>query len=74
MTVEERIVGFLEGTVSEALEDPRLRRLISGQMPRQELLKFFRNFIPTHLSSVQILAFLFSLAPGEAFELVRGNL
>ena len=74
MTVEERIVGLLEGTISEALEDLRLRRLVSGQMTRQELLKFFRNFIPTHLSSVQILAFLFSLAPGEAFELVRGNL
>ena len=43
-------------------------------MTRQELLRFFRNFIPTHLSSVQILAFLFSLAPGDAFELVRGNL
>ncbi|MFB3074615.1 MAG: enolase C-terminal domain-like protein, partial [Candidatus Methylomirabilales bacterium] len=74
MTVEERIVGALEGTISEALGDQRLRRLISGQMTRPELLKFFRNFIPTHLSSVQILAFLFSLAPGEAFELVRGNL
>ena len=56
------------------MEDLRLRRLISGQMTRQELLRFFRNFIPTHLSSVQILAFLFSLAPGDAFELVRGNL
>ena len=74
MTVEEMIVGVLEETTSEALEDPRLGRLISGQMPREELLKFFRNFIPTHLSSVQILALLFSLAPREAAGLVRGNL
>ena len=74
MTVEERIVGFLEGTISEALEDLRLRRLISGQMTRLELLNLFRHFIPTHLSSVQILAILFSLAPREAFELVKGNL
>ena len=74
MTVEEMIVGVLEGTSSEALEDLRLRRLVSGQMTRKELLRFFRNFIPSHLSSVQILAFLFSLAPEGAFELVRGNL
>ena len=74
MTVEEMIVGALEETTSEALEDQRLRRLISGQMTREELLKFFRNFIPTHLSSVQILAFLFSLAPRDAAGLVKGNL
>ena len=74
MTVEETIVSVLEGTAAEALEDQRLRRLISGQMTREELLKFFRNFIPTHLSSVQILALLFSLTPTGASELVRGNL
>jgi L-alanine-DL-glutamate epimerase-like enolase superfamily enzyme/pyrroloquinoline quinone (PQQ) biosynthesis protein C len=74
MTVEETIISVLEETTAQALEDQRLRRLISGQMTREELRKFFRNFIPTHLSSVQILALLFSLAPTGAFELVRGNL
>ena len=74
MTVEETIVSALEGTALEALEDRRLRRLISGQMTRKELNKFFCNFIPTHLNSVQILALLFSLAPTGASELVRGNL
>ena len=74
MTVEETIVSALEGTALEALEDRRLQRLISGQMTRKELNKFFCNFIPTHLSSVQILALLFSLAPTGASELVRGNL
>ncbi len=72
--VEETIVSVLEGTTLEALDDQRILRLISGKMTREELLSFFRNFIPTHLSSVQLLAFLFSLAPTEASELVRGNL
>ena len=74
MTVEEMIVGVLEGTTSEALEDQRLRRLISGHMKREELRKFFRHFIVTHLNSVQILSFLLSLVPKDAAGLVRGNL
>ena len=74
MTIEETIISVLEGTTAEALKDQRLGRLISGQMNREELLKFFRNFIPTHLSSVQILALLFSLAPTGASDLVKGNL
>ena len=74
MTVEETIVSVLEGTTAEALEDQRLRRLISGQMTREELRKFFRHFIVTHLNSVQILSFLLSLAPRDAAGLVRENL
>ena len=74
MTVEEMVVGALEEATSEALEDQRLRRLISGQMTREELRKFFRHFIVTHLNSVQILSFLLSLAPRDAAGLVRENL
>ena len=74
MTVEEMIVGVLEDKTSEALDDQRLRRLISGQMTREELRKFFRHFIVTHLNSVQILSFLLSVAPRDAAGLVRENL
>ena len=42
MTVEERIVGFLEGTISEALEDLRPRWLVTIYLgsfkPRLETL------------------------------------
>ena len=71
MTVEEMIVGAFEEATTEALEDRRLRRLISGQMTREELRKFFRRFIVTHLNSVQILSLLLSLAPRDAASLVR---
>lgn len=74
MTVEEIIAGALEETTSEALEDQRLGRLVSGQMTREELRKFFRHFIVTHLNSVQVLSFLLSVAPGDAVGLVRENL
>ena len=74
MTVDELIVGVLEDKTSEALDDQRLRRLISGQMTREELRKFFRHFIVTHLNSVQILSFLLSVAPRDAAGLVRENL
>ena len=74
MTVEEMIVGAFEEATTEALEDRRLRRLISGQMTREELRKFFRRFIVTHLNSVQILSLLLSLAPRDAASLVRENL
>ena len=74
MTVGEMIVGVLEETTTEALGDQRFSWLMSGQMTRGELRKFFRRFIVTHLNSVQILSFLLSLAPRAAVGLVRENL
>ena len=74
MSMEESVQGVLESTISGALEDRRLRSLLSGGMARLELHTFFRHFIVTHLSSVQILSFLHSLAPPDAIELVRENL
>ena len=74
MSVEGAVKGLMERTTSEALADKRVQALLSGEMSREDLRVFFRNFIVTHLNSVQILSFLFSVAPREAFELVKENL
>ena len=74
MSVEDAVKGLMERTTSEALADKRVQALLSGEMSREDLRVFFRNFIVTHLNSVQILSFLFSVAPREASELVKENL
>ena len=72
--IENTIKKTLEGTTTEALADPRVRAILSGDMARGDLREFFRNFIVTHLNSVQILSFLFAVAPRDASDLVKGNL
>ena len=74
MSVEEMIGAVLHETTSEALEDKRIRRLVSGKMTQEELRRFFHHFIVTHLNSVQILSFLLSVAPTDASDLVKENL
>ena len=74
MSVEDAVKGLMERTTSEALADERVQALLSGRMSREEVLAFFRSFIVTHLNSVQILAFLFSMAPRGASDLVKENL
>ena len=74
MSVEDAVKGLMERTTSEALADERVQALLSGRMSREEVRAFFQSFIVTHLNSVQILAFLFSMAPRGASELVRENL
>ena len=74
MSVEDAVKDLMERTTSEALADERIQALLSGQMSREEVRAFFRSFIVTHLNSVQILAFLFSMAPRGASDLVRENL
>ena len=73
-SIENTIKKTLEGTTTEALADPRVRAILSGGMAREDLSEFFRNFIVTHLNSVQILSFLFAVAPRDASDLVKGNL
>ena len=72
--IENTIKKTLEGTTTEALADPRVRAILSGDMARGDLREFFRNFIVTHLNSVQILSFLFAVAPRDPSDMVKGNL
>ncbi len=74
MPIEDLIKKTLEGTTSEALADLRVRAILSGDMDREDLREFFRNFIVTHLNSVQILSFLFAVAPRDPSDMVKGNL
>ena len=74
MPIEDLIKKTLEGTTSEALTDPRVRAILSGDMDREDLREFFLNFIVTHLNSVQILSFLFAVAPRDPSDMVKGNL
>ena len=74
MSTEDAIKKTLERTTSDALADPRVRAILSGGMAREDLRDFFHNFIVTHLNSVQILSFLFAVAPRDASDLVKGNL
>ena len=74
MSIENKIKKTLEGTTTEALADPRVRAILSGDMAREDLREFFRNFIVTHLNSVQILSFLFAVAPRDPSDMVKGNL
>ena len=74
MSIENKIKKTLEGTTTEALADPRVLAILSGDMAREDLREFFRNFIVTHLNSVQILSFLFAVAPRDPSDMVKGNL
>ena len=74
MSTEETIRKTLQRTMLEALSDSRVQALLSGDMAPGDLREFFRNFIVTHLNSVQILSFLFAVAPREPSDLVKGNL
>ncbi len=73
-SIETTIKKTLEGTATGALADPRVKAILSGDMARGDLREFFRNFIVTHLNSVQILSFLFAVAPRDAADMVKGNL
>ena len=72
--IENTITKTLEGTATEALADPRVLAILSGDMALEDLREFFRNFIVTHLNSVQILSFLFAVAPRDPSDMVKGNL
>ena len=74
MTAEETVRGLMARTTQDALADPRLRSILNGQMPPDEMQTFFHRFIVTHLNSVQILAFLTSIAPPQVTEAIRENL
>ncbi len=74
MSVEQSIHDVIERTIVEALGDSRVQALIHGQMREPELKAFFRRFVVTHFGSVQILSFLYSLAPPAASDLVAENL
>ena len=74
MTAEDMVRGQMARTTEEALADPRLRSILNGQMPPDEMQAFFHRFIVTHLNSVQILAFLTSIAPPQVTEAIRENL
>ena len=74
MSVEDDVKELMERTTSEALADKRVQALLSGEMSPEDLRAFFRSFIVTHLNSVQILSFLFSVAPRAASDLVKENL
>ena len=73
-SIENTIKKTMEGTTTEALADSRVLAILSGDMAREDLREFFRSFIVTHLNSVQILSFLFAVAPRDASDLVKGNL
>ena len=74
MTSGETVRGLMERTTAEALADSRLRSLLSGTMSRDEMQAFFRRFIVTHLNSVQVLAFLTSIAPPQVMDAIKENL
>ena len=74
MSVEDAVKETMERTTSEALADKRVQALLSGEMSPEQVRAFFRSFIVTHLNSVQILSFLFSVAPREPSDLVKENL
>ena len=74
MSTEETIWKTLQRTMLEARSDSRVQALLSGDMAPGDLRELFRNFIVTHLNSVQILSFLFAVAPREPSDLVKGNL
>ena len=74
MSVEDDVKEFIERTTSEALADKRVQALLSGEMIPDEVRAFFRSFIVTHLNSVQILSFLFSIVPRGPSDLVKENL
>ena len=74
MSVEDDVKEFIERTTSEALADKRVQALLSGEMIADEVRAFFRSFIVTHLNSVQILSFLFSIVPRGPSDLVKENL
>ena len=74
MSVEDSVKALMEQTTSEALADQRVQALLAGEMNPDELRAFFRSFIVTHLNSVQILSFLFSVAPRDPSDLVKENL
>lgn len=71
---ETTVRGLMGSTTAEALADPRLRSLLDGVMPRDDMQAFFRRFLVTHLNSVQILAFLTSIAPPQVMQAVKENL
>ncbi len=73
-SAEMTVRGLMEKTTAEALADPRLRSLLDGVMSRDDMQAFFRRFIVTHLNSVQILAFLTSIAPPQVMEAIKENL
>ena len=74
MSVEHSVKALMEQTSAEALADQRVQALLAGEMSPEEVRVFFRNFIVTHLNSVQILSFLFSVAPRDPLNLVKENL
>ena len=74
MTSGDTVRGLMERTTAEALADPRLRSLLDGAMTRDDMQAFFRRFIVTHLNSVQILAFLTSIAPPQVMAAITENL
>ena len=74
MSVEDSVKALMEQTASEALADQRVQALLAGEMSPEGVRAFFRSFIVTHLNSVQILSFLFSVAPRDPLDLVKENL
>ena len=74
MTVEETITDAFERALTEFQEDARFGLLLSGSMNRDAMVGFSRRFIVTHLNSVQLLAFLYSVSPRNIAALVRENL
>ena len=74
MSDEDFIRKVMERITSEALADVRLGAILSGSMGQEDLREFFRNFIVTHLNSVQILSFLFAVAPQDSSDMLKSNL
>ncbi len=74
MTVEETITDAFEQALAGFQADARFQLLLSGGMSRGALSGFCRRFIITHLNSVQLLAFLYSVSPRNIAALVRENL
>ena len=73
MSTEETIRKTLQRTTLEARSDSRVQALLSGDMAPGDLRELFRNFIVTHLNSVQILSFLFAVAPSRAVRPCEGE-
>jgi L-Ala-D/L-Glu epimerase len=74
MSRQESVTWVLEETITGALADSRFQSILDGRTRKSNLRTFFRHFIVTHLNSVQILSFLYSVAPPEATDLVKENL
>jgi hypothetical protein len=74
VSLQESVTIVLEETIAGVFADRRFQSILDGKTRKSNLKTFFRHFIITHLNSVYILSFLYSVTPPEVTDLVKENL